>query len=379
MKSTKFFWSVKMKWVMVFLMLSACVERIEFDVPLAQFQTVVEGMISDSPGPYTVMVSRGLSLNADSMVRTPIQNATIKLYDNQGNQEDFIETSPGVYQTGGLIQGQVGKAYHITVLTSDGKTFESEPETILPVGEVKEIRYAYEARTIFEPFGQVTADVFNIYVDADAGSGNETYVRWKFTGTYEVITHPELHYTWNPPYIPYKNPFPCSGYILTGGPIGSGGLLKQVGDCDCCTCWANQFESEPQISDNQLIKANQFKNIKVGEVPINGATFHKKYMVEVEQLSLSQNAFNFFKLIRDQKKNASSLFQPPSGEINGNLKALNSKDIVIGMFWATSSRKKNIFIYPSDIPYPVTPIDYSTLPCYDAYEHASATKPTSWE
>lgn len=379
MKLKTSFTRLKIKWLMAFMVLSACVERIDFDVPPAEFQTVVEGVITDSPGPYTVNLSQALKINADSSYRTPIQNAKIKLYDDEGNTEDFTEASPGVYITGGLMQGAVGHAYHIRIETVDGKIFESEPDKINPVGNVEDIRYEFEARTRQEPFGEVRADVFNIYVDANAGTEEENYIRWRMTGTYQVITHPELHYTDTPPYTPYKNPFPCSGYVLLSGPAGSGGTLERREDCTCCTCWVKQYESVPQLSDMQLVSGSEFKNVKVGEVPITNATFYEKYMVEVEQMSLSRNAFEFFKLIRQQKERASSLFQPPSGEIKGNIKAANSNDAVIGLFYATTIRKRTEFISAGNIPYPVTPIDYITLPCYDFYPNASATKPTNWE
>lgn len=379
MKPKLIFDKVKIKWLVIFMLISGCVEQIDFAVPGAQFFTVIDGFISDNPGPYTISISKGFSLNADSLIRTPVENAKVTLFADGGVEESFIEKEPGIYITGGIIRGQVGNSYHIRVETSDGNIFESEPDKLSPVGELEEIRYEFEARTRVEPFGEIAANVFNIYVDADAGSGSENFVRWKFKGTYKVITHPALHYTWVPPYTPYKNPFPCSGYILVNGPAGSGGLLEQIGDCTCCECWAAHYEPSPQLSDTQLISNNQFKNIKVGEVPISNATLNDKYLVEVEQMSLSRKTFDFFRLVRTQKESSSSLFQPPSGEIRGNIKSLNSSNQVIGIFWATSLKKKSIFIYPTDVPYPLVPMDFITTPCYNSYPNATTTKPELWQ
>ncbi|MEK6781483.1 MAG: DUF4249 domain-containing protein [Bacteroidota bacterium] len=376
-KQTFMIESIKVRWLITFLMLSACVERIEFDVPEAQLLTVVEGMISDNPGPYTVTVSKGISLDADSSYRVPVENASIKLFDDEGNVEEFSEIRPGLYSTGGSMQGQIGHSYYIRIESSEGLVFESEPERINQVGEIENIRFEFEPRTIVESFGEIRADVFNVFVDAKSGSDAGTYVRWKYTGTYKVITYPELHFTNTPPYRPYKDPFPCSGYVIVPGP--SGGTLERRADCTCCTCWVNDFEEAPQLSDVQFITANQFKNIKVGEVPINNATFHEKYLVEVEQMSLSRKAFEFFKIVRAQKEGASSIFQPLSGEIKGNIKSINTNESVVGIFWATSSLKKKLYIYPRDVPYLLTPIDFLTLPCYQFYHNASSTKPINWE
>ena len=366
----------KFSWLILFTWMMACVEPINFDLPPANYQMVVEGMISDQSGPYTVSLSEANQVGVDSVVRIPSTSASLTLYDDQGNMESLTESSPGIYVTNGLMQGEIGRAYHLRIETAEGKVFESDPDVLHAAGEVEDIRYEYEKRTIVETYGEVAADVFNIYVDANAGPEKENYVRWRFTGTYKVETDPKNHYTWYPPYIPYRNPFPCSGYILTGG--APGGLLVKVGECECCTCWARHFEKVPQLSDMQLVSGSQFKNVKVGEVPISNNTFYDKYMVEVEQMGISRQAFDFFKLIRAQKEGASSLFQPPSGEIRGNIRPVNNNDPVIGLFYAASLKKKTTFIQRSDVPYALTPLEYITYPCYDAFDNASTTKPEGW-
>jgi hypothetical protein len=370
---------IKIKSLTAFILLTACVERIDFNAPAAQLLTVIEGAISDSPGPYIVKISKGLYLDQDSSSLIAVQKAKVKLYDDLGNVEDFKEADdPGVYKTGGTIQGQIGRTYHIVIETQEGKIFESDPDRLNSSGEIEKISFEFESRAIIEKFGEVNADVFNIYVDANAASGDENYAQWRLTGTYRVVTNPELHETWIPPYRPYKDPWPRSGYIVTEGPDFSGGLLKQIGDCTCCVCWVKQFETIPQLSDAQFVNSNQFKRVKVGQISINSITFFDKYLLEVEQMSLTRKSYEFFKLVRSQKEGASNLFQPPSGEIKGNIQAINSTEPIVGIFWATSIKKKSIFINTSDVPYPVPPPNIDTFPCAH-YPNSSITKPVLWE
>ncbi|MBN8651943.1 MAG: DUF4249 domain-containing protein [Cytophagales bacterium] len=370
--------SIKSIWVLAFGLMAACVERIEFDVPFAQNMLVVEGSITDAAPPYTVKITRAFPLGVDSINATTVSDATVTLFDDMGNQETLTESEPGIYKTNNVIQGELNHSYYIRIRTSSGQEFESEPEKINPVGEILDIKYDFEARTVVKPFGEVDANVFNIFVDAEAGDALEKYVRWKYTGTYEVMTAPELHMTWVPPYRPYENPWPCSGYIVGPAPGGMGTILIKVGECECCNCWVTIPEKIPQLSDTQLISGNEFRNIKVGEVEVNNATFYSKFKIEVEQMSLSRNAFNFFKLVREQKENASSIFQPPSGEIRGNIKAINSGDRVVGLFWATAVTRKIIYITPQDVPISLTPIDVITFPCYDYFENSTNQKPEGW-
>lgn len=358
------------------ILILGCVERVKFDAPPADYLTVVEGYISDQPGPYTVTVSKGMDLDIDSLVKEPITGLTIKLFDDEGNEENFIEVKPGEYSTGGVIRGQVGHTYNIQIETSDGKVFESEPEIIQPVGEVETISFEYEPGIAEEEYGDVRADVFNIYIDADAGIVQEPFVRWRFTGIYKVQTYPELHTTWVPPYTPYKDPLPCSGYIVDEGIPG--GILVQVGDCSCCTCWVKDYEMAPQLSDAQLVSNSQFKHVKVGEVPITNTRLYEKYLLVVDQMSLSRTSFEFFKLIRDQKENAADLFQPPAGELKGNIHAINTNDPVVGIFWATSIKSRSRFINSSDVPFNLTPISTIKEDCREYYEHSSTQIPDQW-
>ena len=363
--------------ILLVVLVAACVDPIQFNASSPSFLLVIEGRIDDGPGPYELQLSRSIPVDADSIYRLPVQNAKVVLFDDTGLSDQFVEIAPGSYKTTGAIRAQSGRSYFVKIETADGKLFESEPDPLLPVGEIEEIRYEFEERTSVRPFGEVRADVFNIFIDASAGVNG--FVRWRFTGYYEVETYPSLHLTENPPYTPYKNPWPCSGYKLVGGPIGSGGLLERFGDCSCCSCWARQDEDVIQLSDSDLVTNGRFRNIKVGEVPINNATFFKKYLVLVEQMSLSPSTFRTLQLIRTQKTGAASLFQPPSGEIRGNVRAVNNTDPVVGIVWSTSISRKKIFIQPDDLPYKITPIDFITLPCQNFYENASNQPPVDWE
>lgn len=371
----------KLKISVMIILLIACVERITFDVPPANLQLVIEGMISDQKGPYVVKISQAMALDADSAksFQAPYTKAKVIIYDDAGKSELLVEKEEGVYFTSDQWLGEVGRSYHIRIETPDGRVFESAPDKLNPVGDIEAIRYEYEPRTSVKSFGEVRADVFNVYVDGAATSEREQYVRWKYTGVYKVITYPAEHFTNTPPYRPYKNPWLCSGYIVTLGPEGSGGLLLKVGECTCCECWVKLNEASPQLSDTQLVSGGKFKNVKVGEVPITNSTFHEKFQLQVEQMSLTRSAYEFFKLIREQKQGASNIFQPSFGEIRGNIRGVNTNDPVIGLFWSTSIKKKTIFIQPNELPVPVTPIDYITLPCYDFYPNATNVKPEGWE
>ncbi len=363
--------------LIVLVIIGSCVEPIEFDIPPAELQTVVEGFISDDPGPYTIRVSEGFSLDDISSARRPISDLVITLIDDLGLTEQYTEVSPGVYQTSGAIEGEIGRSYYIRIEAPGGDIFESVPDMIRSTGVIEDIRFEYEARIVETNVTTLAADVFNILIDGNAGTEEESFTRWRFKGTYEVLTYPELHLLRPPTYTPYPDPFPCSGYVVVGC-IGAT-KIKQISPCECCSCWVSQYEDKPQLSDNLLVKNNEFRNIKIAEVPISAATFHNKYKIEVDQMSMTRQAFEFFRLVRSQKEDASNFFQPTFGEIIGNIKAINNEKSIIGYFWGTSIDRSSTFIKRDDIPYPIVPIEVSTNKCDLSYPFSSTVKPDGWD
>ena len=354
------------------ILLAACVDRINFKTPVADVQVVLEGMISDEPGPYTIKMYRTRPLGVDLDRLVPVRFVKIILFDHLGNEDPYKEVSDGVYQTSGLINGVVGNSYHIRIQTKEGRIYESVPEKILPVGEVKRVYAEYEERTIFQDGKEVSANRFNIFMDSKGVMGSNNLVRWKTTGTYKVEVFPQLRTKRVEELGVVPDPYPCSGYR-----VREGKLVKDH-ECECCVCWVDETEEVPQVSDDQFVVGNEFKRAKVGEVLINGTTFYDKYRVEVAQLSLTERTFTFWKLIKAQKQGAGSLFQPPSAKISGNIKAVNADQEMIGIFWATSIKKNSIFINKKDVPYLIPRIDTLKVPC-KFLSKSTSMQPSFWQ
>src|SRR5207247_2569514 len=137
------------------------------------------GAITDQPGSYTVKLTHGMGLT--DTLALPVTGAHITLFEDNTASEDLVESTPGIYVTGGIIQGRAEHTYYITIALEDGKTFQSQPEKLVESGAVTALRYEFEARTASNQFGPVRADVFNVYIDADASpeSAKDSYVRWR--------------------------------------------------------------------------------------------------------------------------------------------------------------------------------------------------------
>ncbi len=389
--------------LLLLLLQDACIDTYDFTPTESTSQWVVDGSITDAPGPYTVKISKTRRV-IDFLPPSEISVKSIILFDSDGNQETLAEKSPGTYQTSATgMRGTVGKSYYIRMETLDGKIFESIPEKIVPAGIVDSVYYEFEKK-INE--NNLASYSFQIKMDSHAEATGDNYFLWKLTGVYRVITSPELHiYFLKTPEgtIIIKDPRPCSGTILNG----QTNALSQVRPCECCECWASLVDITPKVSNTQLIAGNSFKSVDVGSIPVEFWPFWDKTQVKVEQLSLTRNAFAFWKTIQDQQSGATSLFQPATGKAVSNIIHKNGNEQVQGIFFASAVSTKSIFLSAKDIPLgrgvvpeapplppryiprPGDPPDYIaefyTEPfivresCLLAFRHSTTVKPTDWQ
>ena len=97
------------------LILSACVDRIQFDIDLPPTLPVsVSGHITNQPGPYKVYLNSSFDIESKSNPKIPVSAKHVNLLDELGNDEELVEVECGVYQTS-TTQGRIGGVYKIRI------------------------------------------------------------------------------------------------------------------------------------------------------------------------------------------------------------------------------------------------------------------------
>ncbi|HZY81959.1 MAG TPA: DUF4249 domain-containing protein [Cyclobacteriaceae bacterium] len=370
---------LKLRWLPLFMLLLACVDRVEFSTPPAGEQLVVEGVISDEPGPYTVLLSIASSNNAPVSDPIPVTGAGIELYEDGVKIDSYVEEDAGIYRTASTTRGVAGRTYHIVITTVDGSTYSSEPEEMIASGTIDDLTYEFESFDVVQHVPGSDGDTlrfvdrFNIFIDATTANG-DGFLRWRTTGTYHVKTYPELAFEQQIDGTIVPTPWRCSGVIWDGF------NLVRVGPCECCDCWVIAKEKSPLVSDQSFLIGDDYTHIKVSEVVVTPRTFFDKYRVEVEQMSMSKKAHEFFRLIKAQSDGIGSLFQPPFGTIRGNIIAQDPNQKVLGLFWTTSVYRKYIYLNKDNVPKKVLPIDTVKDRClYIGAPNSSTLKPSFWQ
>jgi hypothetical protein len=388
--------------VYLFFISSSCVEPISVS-NIFQPMIVVEGLITDQPGPYLVKISRALPISPVDQLDKPRfeSGATVVIQDDQGNSETLTEKSSGNYYTSSL-QGTIGRTYTLSITTSDGHTYQSAAEKMLPVGDFTNLRYTFvqnepppflfgrdqygfqwTSRTLFYSRNVHTTNGFMVYLDAEVIPEQENRIWWRWNGTFEIIAYPimQVEYVTDPvtrgaALVPDVDR--CSGFTtLNRHTIAA--HLSPVGPCTCCTCWATESNTVPLISDARFINNGKINDFNVAFIEANRRTFYEKYYLEVEQLSISVDVYNFWKNIKIQKRNSSNLFQTPPPKTGGNVTPSSTNSMpVIGYFAASAIKKHSIMIDRSAVPFDVGIIDTLAFDCKKAYQYSSDIKPPFW-
>jgi hypothetical protein len=325
----------------IIILFDSCVDILDYSTVDNNQQLVVDGFITDAPGPYTVRLTK-TRRSSDFLPYKTISAKSVIISDTEGNSEQLIEKDAGVYQTSPTgIRGQMGKEYFVRIELDDGKVYQSTPEKITPAGRIDTAYYEFEK--VVSPKG-IANYQFRIFMDSHGNSEGDNYFLWKLVGTYKVIASPELHILLRPK--PVKDPRPCSGFVV----IRETGMLGYVRPCECCQCWVNQVDSKANVNDNYLISNAEFKKVDMGVIPVEFWYFWEKTMVTVQQLSLSKSAYTYWKTVKDQQEGAQSLFQPSIGKVKSNIRLTTGAEEVQGYFFAASVAKKVFFLTYLDIP-----------------------------
>ncbi len=102
--------------------ITSCQKVIDIDLNKKEPKIVIEGGISDQPGPYLIRVSK--TVNFDESNEFPaVSGALLVLHDDMNNSETLSETAPGEYITTSL-QGVAGRTYTLEV-TVNAVTYTS--------------------------------------------------------------------------------------------------------------------------------------------------------------------------------------------------------------------------------------------------------------
>jgi len=311
-------WSRKIVGTLVALLLIGmieCEEPISLDSGPGTERLIVEGMITDEPGPYTVTLSTTAAYAFGSEgVNLFFDGAEITIFDSEGNSELLRQVSPGTYQTSAFgIIGVIGRSYWIQIVTPRGTEFVSDPEPMVS-GPIMDDLYAeFVEQTDFNLAGH------QVYIDIEDPPESRNFFRYEWDGLYQYSS------------------------------LGDVAVLCPT------TCWQTESGKAPVdggVGINTLsdlrVNGNRITKHPIVLVPYFS---RDQYIVRVKQFILTQGAFEYWEVLQNQLENTGGVFDTPPANINGNIKNKTNPEIpAIGYFGASSVQTEFLTIDRFGLP-----------------------------
>lgn len=323
--------------ILLLVLVGSCITPInDFTQISAQSFLTIEATLTDQTGPQKVKLYAS-SDKISGGYFLPTSRAKVYVVDEKGFREDFPESSTkGTYLSSAKFSGRVGGTYTLNVETSDGKKYQSQPETMKPVPEIENLLTRFEVQDNYAK-GDQRRGGFNIYVDfqdpATPGDSYQWY--WKHYERAYICETCQGGATYDfrinscvPPRFPTEQTlnYRCDG-----------------------NCWDITFSTDLNILSDSYLNGQRITGKQVARVPFDGVS---PYYLQFEQRAITRNSYNYYQGLNAQIQSNGTLFDVPAEtKFSFNIKSTtNSSEKILGIFDVYSVRKRIFYIDRSKVP-----------------------------
>jgi len=306
--------------VLLVLTAAACIDEITFQAERSGGLLVVDGGITNRPGPY--MLHLGMT-SGENVIPFPLSNAIIRIFDSSGKYEYYRETKPGKYLlTGETVSGRRGETYHLEIQLPDGRVYQSLPETIpeingfpgagIRVGTVPE-----------QSASGRTRDVPAIFVHTNTvlpETDEPLYLKWSVESVYAFLENEPVS-----PLAPPPN-----------------------------MCYVSQTRNPQSISiissndvDSNLIEGKELSVTKIDQLH----EYYIRHFFIVHLHSISERRYQYWNQVDQVINQTGTIFDVPPATVRGNIVNTNDdSDVALGYFEASFINSSPAFVTRGDLP-----------------------------
>ncbi len=283
---------------------------------------VVEGLITDKPGPYEVLLSVSTDVNEPKYI--PYNSCTVRIKDDLGDVEMLKEVDPGRYVThANGLRGEAGRSYQLSIDTPKGKRYESPFQMLEAALPIDSVYWHVEMR---ESYGlDHDLEGYQIYLNTAKASRDSTYLMWQLNATYKYNSIHRVRYVFD-------------------------GQMKRVGTTDTLhTCWRTDPVKEIITFTTRHLSEPRLLGFPLKYVSTETRELSIRYSLLIEQLQITKTAYEYWQSLREQMAEESSLFTKQPYQIKGNISNPDDEnDVVFGFFTVAGQTEKRVFLDPPE-------------------------------
>jgi hypothetical protein len=318
--------------VLLIITLIGCTEVYIPEVNSSTQALIVEGLVTDGAGPFTIKLSKAKPLSFDSVgVATPVLDAKLMIMDNENHVYTLDEGGSGNYITPTNFKPQIGNSYKLNIETKDGSIYESKLEKLLQPQTYDSIRGF-----------NTTNSYLNSNHELQNATGADICVDlFKYLSKSESV--PSCRFVSN---VTVQYQYTETGTDALGNPTNDWFWFFFGWN----TFNLNETEN---ITDEKVVSPNPIvHNHSIGFMPFTAANYgfiipyeaSIVYYLRVNQYTMNSDSYRFYKDANTQLSASGKIFDPITSQLYGNMKCVNnSSKIVLGLF-EVSSVKQDAFI-----------------------------------
>lgn len=326
---------------------SSCIKQVKLDYREPKPTLVVEGLLLTDSTPCKVTLSySGLFNENGAQLQDYIEDAFVYLInDNKGDSSELFHQQQGLYVSENNVIAKAGESYHISIHLANGERYASLPEKIVPVPK----NFELDSIGVSVPMDLPDLYGADVHIKTQDPANETNYYRWITTD-----------------YLPRK---------ATGIPCGTS-LCNQY-------CYQLYEDNNIRILSDALVNGNEIRNQSVLVSPYY---YYGKHYIEIKQLSLTRQAYEFWKLYQEQTARTGTIFDPLPSPLQGNIYNIDDPNkLALGFFEASDVAALKIILAPIfiDSYYTLAYVQRHIYPelgnCWDVYPNAIQYEPPGWE
>lgn len=337
----------KLTWVLLAAIFgNSCIKQAALDYRTPQALLVVEGLLLTDSTPCKVTLSYSGLFNSKYGYQDQafINDAKVYVKSNAGDSVELASQGSGRYTSAGAMHAQAGNSYFVSITLANGKRYASFPEKIVPVPK----SFAIDSIGEVVPYNLNDLFAADIRIRAQDPVNEKNYYRW-------------ISVDW----LPRK---------ATGVYCGS---------VPPCFQFCFQQYQDPNV--NILSDANvNGSEIRYQPALVSPYYYYGRHYIELKQLSLTEHAYQFWQLYKQQTGSTGSILDPIPSSIQGNIYNVDdTTELALGYFEASDVSSLKFVVAPNFLNSYFTLMHYKSHEdvgaCYLIYPNAQTDAPAGWE
>lgn len=323
---------VKAIFIFALFIMGACVEPYSPPASIGDINfLVVDGFINASTQSVAVTLNHAIPLT-EGKPSPPEAGANVTVQNETGESIVLAEVKEGVYEADNLNIDD-SKNYRLRIVTADGKSYTSGYVPIKQAAVIDSISWKAKVD------GADNQQGVTFYVTGHDPNNSTFYYRYKFSETWEYR-------------VALNSDFKKDGYIP----------VYRSPDEQVYTCWRTVNSTSILTASTKKLTQDVVSLLPINFIPSGSRQVGRAYRMNLTQMSISQEEYEYWQLIKKTTESLGGLFDPLPSQVTGNIhNDADASEQVLGFFSGGYVAEKETYLVYTELPgqlQHVTPFEF---------------------